>query len=122
MEKEYPSDEVVVLRQECAIKDRQIEALQGQVAHLKGGRLKRAQDKVSELKGNLVSMVSMFREQKLRAGRLDKRVRAFNSVFSLLPPSDGEQACRIHCNEQALFRYFKEFGNPPMRTTTPKEP
>ena len=116
--KEYATDEVVVLRQTVKLQGSQIEELKTGVS---AQRVKKLKDKVSEHKGNLCTMVSEYRIQKLRADRLQRQVAKFRSVFYLLPPFPGEAACRVHVDEKKLFSYFKEFGNPEMLQTE-KEP
>lgn len=108
-EKVYPSDEVVVLRETVRGLERELKRLQ---ETLDASRIKKLKDKVSEHKGNLVAMVSMYRKEHALVVRMSERERAFKDIFRLEPPFAGETQYRVKVDEPRLFSYFARYGNP----------
>lgn len=108
-EKVHPSDEVVVLRETVRGLEREMKRLQ---CSLDASRLKKLKDKVSEHKGNLVAMVSLYRKEHELVVWMSTRERAFKDIFRLEAPFDGETSCRVKVDEPKLFAYFAKYGNP----------
>ena len=111
MEKVYPSDEVVVLRQTIVLLERQVAVLKDS---LDAKRIKKFRDKVQEYKGNLVAMVSLYRKEHTLVVRMSERERHFKDIFRLESPFDGDTQCRVRVDEPKLFAYFAKYGNPQM--------
>ena len=108
-EKVYPSDEVVVLREAVRGLNKELAILR---ESLDASRIKKLKDKVSEHKGNLVAVVSLYRKEHELVVRMSARERAFKDIFRLEPPFAGETNCRVKVDEPKLFAYFAKYGNP----------
>lgn len=107
MEK-YPPDEVVVLRETARIQGIQIASLRVRLGKHKGI--------VAGLRGNIVALSTLYREQRTEIARMQRKERMFSAIFTSETLENGD--CRIVADEHKARRYFREYGIP----TTTKEP
>ena len=98
----YPPDELVVLRKTVELQAIQIANLRLQLGKHKGV--------VAGLRGNIVALSTLYREQRTEIARMQRKERRFSDIFYLESPENGER--RVVADETKARRYFREYGIP----------